>query len=181
MTYILLFGITGDLSKRMLLPSLERLLAQNIIQDICIYGVSRRDLDVSDILTTSLNKPLAQIQLHGKVIGIKLADNLQDYIDFKNKLNLTENDQLIIYLSVPPTSALQYVELLGKSNLNGDNVKLMLEKPFGIDLDSANHFLSVINQFFKEEQVYKIDHYLAKRNSQALMEFRNSNDKLAEY
>jgi glucose-6-phosphate 1-dehydrogenase len=175
-TYILLFGITGDLSKRMLLPSLEKLLSNNMINNIYVYGVSRRDLDVNEILTTSLNKPIENISLSDKVSGIKLSDNLQDYIDFKNKLNLSNEDQLLIYLSVPPTSALQYVEFLGNAGLNGNNVKLMLEKPFGTDYASANNFLSIIAKFYREEQVYKIDHYLAKRNAQALLEFRKNNE-----
>jgi glucose-6-phosphate 1-dehydrogenase len=73
---------------------------------------------------------------------------------------------------VPPTNAIEYVKLLGQAGLNTSNIKLMLEKPFGTDLESAQIFLNTIDLFYNEQQVYKIDHYLAKQNSQALIEYR---------
>jgi glucose-6-phosphate 1-dehydrogenase len=171
-TYILLFGITGDLSKRMLLPSLEFLLQNNKIDIEYMYGVSRRELNISEILNESLGSNSNTSTIKNKLSGVKLGDDIEDYRKFKSLINLQNNDQLLIYLSVPPTSAMSYVKLLGESGLNTNNIKLMLEKPFGTDLQSAKTFLNVINQFYNEEQVYKIDHYLAKKNSQMLIEYR---------
>jgi glucose-6-phosphate 1-dehydrogenase len=67
---------------------------------------------------------------------------------------------------------MEYVKLLGEAGLNSSNIKLMLEKPFGTNLESAKEFLNAIDAFYNEQQVYKIDHYLAKQNSQALIEYR---------
>jgi glucose-6-phosphate 1-dehydrogenase len=175
MTYILLFGITGDLSKRMLLPSLDNLIENKKINDIFIYGVSRRDLDVNVILNESLKEKASTSKLINNILGVKLSDDINEYIEFKKKLNLKDTDQLLIYLSVPPTSAMLYVELLGKIGLNEKNVKLMLEKPFGTNLATANEFLNVVNKYFNERQVYKIDHYLAKANAQAITQFKFNN------
>jgi glucose-6-phosphate 1-dehydrogenase len=103
---------------------------------------------------------------------VRLGDDISAYIDFKNTLNLQNTDQLLIYLSVPPASAMEYVNLLGQAGLNTSNIKLMLEKPFGTNLESAKEFLNSIDLFYNEKQVYKIDHYLAKQNSQSLIEYR---------
>ncbi|MDR0857292.1 MAG: hypothetical protein LBM76_02825 [Mycoplasmataceae bacterium] len=171
-TYILLFGITGDLSKRMLLPSIEFLLKANKIKVEHLYGVSRRDIDINEILELSLGNEAKESILKNKISSIKLSDKLADYISFKESIKLDSNSQLLIYLSVPPTSACDYVEWLGKAGLNTKNVKLLLEKPFGTDYESASTFLESIDKYYKEDQVYKVDHYLAKKNAQLLIEFR---------
>jgi glucose-6-phosphate 1-dehydrogenase len=168
-TYILLFGVTGDLSKRMLLPSIEFLLSNKKIENIKIFGVSRRTIDVNEVLNASLGDDYKNSNVAKNIESIVLDSDLEDYIAFKNNLNLKKEDQLLIYLSVPPANALKYVEFLGKAGLNSNNVKLMLEKPFGVDYDSANNFLKIIDTYYNENQVYKIDHYLAKANAQKLI------------
>jgi glucose-6-phosphate 1-dehydrogenase len=134
---VLIFGITGDLSKRMLLPSLAYLCNNKKIPNIILYGVSRRDINPEDLFPSH---PFIEFN------GIKLNDSLLEYVDFLKKLDLKKEDQLYIYLSTPPSSALMYVEMLGQAGFNKDNVKLLLEKPFGTDYDSASSFLSVINK-----------------------------------
>ncbi|GMO15545.1 MAG: glucose-6-phosphate dehydrogenase [Mycoplasmoidaceae bacterium] len=172
---ILFFGITGDLSKRMLIPAIETLLKNKLISLKHIYGVSRRDFDIDDLLCQSLNDKASDCLIKPYISTLKLSDNLSEYEEFKKKLNLSRNEELIIYLSVPPANAIDYVNLLGRAKLNMGNVKLMIEKPFGTDLDSAKEFLSVIDKYYYEEQVYKIDHYLGKSSALQLLEYRLRN------
>lgn len=73
-----------------------------------------------------------------------------------------------------PSSA-QIVELLGQAGLNGDNVKLLLEKPFGVDLVSAQDMIEHVGRHYDESQVYRIDHYLAKEMAQNILSFRGRN------
>jgi glucose-6-phosphate 1-dehydrogenase len=176
-TYILLFGVTGDLSKRMLLPSLENLLKTKKISNLYIYGVSRRQIDINELLKTSFGDNYKKTNISKKIEAIVLDENFDDYLKLKNKIKLNSKDQLLIYLSVPPTNALKYVELLGKAKFNTKNIKLLLEKPFGTDYKSAKDFLTIIDKYYDEKQVYKIDHYLAKANAQALInDYRKSKD-----
>jgi glucose-6-phosphate 1-dehydrogenase len=172
-TYIILFGITGDLSRRMLLPSLESLLSSELISNIFLYGVSRRDLKKEDIFSQDS-------LLSENFKSIKLDENIQDYKNLLNSIELENNDQILIYLSVPPTSALSYVKKLGEAGFNKKNIKLLLEKPFGINYSSAKNFLCEINQYFSEEQVYKVDHYMAKKNSQFIIPFKIANQSFFE-
>ena len=77
---------------------------------------------------------------------------------------------------VPPSASESIIEYLGKSGLAaGPNTKLLLEKPFGMDLDSAVKQITHIDAHFKSEQVYRIDHYLAKEMAQNLVVFRDYN------
>jgi len=96
-------------------------------------------------------------------------ERLREYID------LQPDEQAIFYLSVPPASSAQIVELLGEAGLNGDNVKILLEKPFGTDLASARDMIEHVARHFDESQVYRIDHYLAKEMAQNILIFRASN------
>jgi glucose-6-phosphate 1-dehydrogenase len=82
----------------------------------------------------------------------------------------------LFYLSVPPEATQSVVQMLGDSGLaEVANTKLLLEKPFGTDLASAEQLVEHLKQHFKEEQVYRIDHYLAKEMAQNLIVFRSAN------
>lgn len=169
-TKLVIFGITGDLSTRKLIPALSRIIATGDFDDLSIIGVSRRDVEQYELLgehheqltgTTSMfTMDLTQASEY---------ERLREYID------LQSDEQAIFYLSVPPASSAQIVELLGEAGLNGDNVKLLLEKPFGTDLVSAKDMIDHVARHFEESQVYRIDHYLAKEMAQNILIFRASN------
>jgi glucose-6-phosphate 1-dehydrogenase len=127
---IVIFGVTGDLSKRMLLPSLDKLMREKLIDDVEIIGISRRIFNPNDIINNSaiIDKSNTPIKLINYTIE---TNNNDEYIKFKNFLNIDKETEVLIYLSVPPTSSLEYVEMLGKNNLNSNNIKLLIEKPFG--------------------------------------------------
>jgi glucose-6-phosphate 1-dehydrogenase len=169
-TKLVIFGITGDLSTRKLLPALSRIIGTGEFDDLSIIGVSRRHVEQYALLGDHHE------QLHGTTAMFTMDltkpeeyDRLREYID------LQDDEQAIFYLSVPPSSSTQIVELLGQAGLNGDNVKLMLEKPFGTDLASAKAMIEHVSQYYQEAQVYRIDHYLAKEMAQNILIFRASN------
>lgn len=167
-TKLLIFGITGDLSRRKLIPALERIFQTGTYTDLEIIGVSRREVDVSMLM----REP--QLAARTRVVTMDLTE-ASDYERLKQEINLEEDDQLLIYLSVPPSASGQIVQLLGGAGMNDDRVKLMLEKPFGTDLESAKHMAEQIGAWFDDEQVYRIDHYLAKEMAQNIVAFRAHN------
>lgn len=98
-----------------------------------------------------------------------------DYVRLKDYVGLREDEQVLAYLSVPPGAAGQIIHLMGEAGLNGPGVKLLLEKPFGTDLNSAIEMVGRLNRYFDEEQIYRIDHYLAKEMAQNIVVFRARN------
>ncbi|HCH34045.1 MAG: Glucose-6-phosphate 1-dehydrogenase [Candidatus Saccharibacteria bacterium GW2011_GWC2_48_9] len=167
-TKLLIFGITGDLSRRKLIPALEQITVTGNFDDLEVIGVSRREVDEKLLIRDE------RLAARTRVITMDVA-NPSEYERLKTEINMTENDQLLIYLSVPPSSSGQIVQLLGRAGINDDRVKLMLEKPFGTDLESAKHMSSQISEYFDDEQVYRIDHYLAKEMAQNIVAFRAHN------
>jgi glucose-6-phosphate 1-dehydrogenase len=87
-----------------------------------------------------------------------------------------QETQRLFYLSIPPQISGGIIRQLGESGLaQMKNTKLLLEKPFGTDLASAEDLISTTSQHFREEQIYRIDHYLAKEMAQNILVFRNGN------
>lgn len=152
-TILILIGITGDLSKLKLLPALGQLKQKNLLPDrFKLVGVSRRD--GADLFKMDL-------------------EQVDDYLRLKKYLDDIETEwgtkaNRLFYLSVAPKVSLPIIEKLGQTGLSEvDNTKLLLEKPFGLDKKDAEHFLEVTGLHFKKEQVYRVDHYLAKETVRA--------------
>lgn len=169
-TKLVIFGITGDLSTRKLLPALSKIIATGDFDDLSIIGVSRRHVEQYELLGEHHE------QLNGttSMFTMDLA-NPDEYHELKKYIDLQDDEQLIFYLSVPPESSAQIVELLGKAGLSGERVKVLLEKPFGMDLASAHDMIDHVGQYYDESQVYRIDHYLAKEMAHNILIFRASN------
>ncbi len=166
-TKLLIFGITGDLAQRKLLPALTQIVASGAVGDIEIIGVSRQKTKLANVVP----KELVKIT---KVLTMDLA-KLSDYKTLKQQLNVGKTEQLVIYLSVPPLAATRIADNLGAAKLNGKNVKILFEKPFGIDLESSKTMVERTSRYFKEDQIYRIDHFLAKGMAQNIISFRASN------
>ncbi len=172
-TTLLIFGITGDLSTRKLLPALRSIIqSQAVGGRLEIVGVSRHEVDIKKLLTMSLGD--ANLEPHVSVFTMDMARQ-GDYEKLKRHLALPEDEQLLIYLSVPPMAAGQIVDFLGKTGINTPNVKLLFEKPFGVDLASAKDVIARTSHYFNEAQIYRIDHYLAKEMAQNIVAFRGGN------
>ena len=167
---LVIFGITGDLAQRKLLPALTNVIEAGKCNDLRIVGVSRRHVEQFEILgehhehlagTTSL----FQMNL----------ENSDDYQKLREYIDADDDEQVLFYLSVPPDSVADIIEHLGQAGLNGPKNKLLLEKPFGKDLTSAQAMIDHTAKYFNESQVYRIDHFLAKEMAQNIVAFRARN------
>ncbi len=173
-TLLAVIGITGDLSHRYLLPALAEVRNNgHLPADFHLLGLSRRNVGSAEVLTTDELKSsgLADVL---DIYQIDL-DNADAYNGLAEKVKQYNAEQIIFYFAVPPNAVDGIVNNLGKVGLNSDNVKLLLEKPFGKDLQTAKEIISNIQNFYSEEQVYRIDHYLAKEMSQNVSVFLGGN------
>lgn len=171
-TKLLIFGITGDLSTRKLLPALKEIYATGEFDDLSIIGVSRRDVDVPELLMKSLGS--AELADKVTIFSMDLA-KAGDYTRLKEYIALSDDEQLIAYLSVPPSAATAIVDFMGEAGMTTPNVKILFEKPFGVDLTSAQDAISRTARYYTEDQLYRIDHYLAKEMAQNIVAFRGGN------
>ncbi|MEX0881305.1 MAG: glucose-6-phosphate dehydrogenase [Candidatus Saccharimonadales bacterium] len=175
-TILVVFGITGDLSQRYLLPALAEVCkSANLPKDFKVLGVSRRDVSVADVLGGN-KKTLGKFT---ELFQMSL-DDAGGYSVLKKKLSIISRQmdgrpQVIFYLSVPPAAVLPIVRHLGQAGLNHARHKLLLEKPFGFDLESARELIAQTAKYFPENQIYRIDHYLAKEMVQNIVTFLGSN------
>lgn len=194
---LVIFGITGDLAHRKLLPSLYRLTQYDMLPDkLRIVGVTRSKMKIKTLLDgigNSIEKSGEQcdpkvLQKLGKMIEIVTMDLLHppDYSRLRDRLEAIENEagvcmNRLMYLAIPAQVFGPVVERLGQTGLNqacqhGTGLsRLLIEKPFGYDLTSAEELVDHINQQFSEEQVFRIDHYLAKETVQNILTFRFQN------
>lgn len=168
-TKLLIFGITGDLSHRKLLPALQKIIATGGYDDLEIIGVSRHKVNVDELLADE-----AGLQGRVRVFTMDLAEK-GDYVRLKDDVTLQDDEQLLVYLAVPPSAATQIVDFMGEAGLNTPNVKVLFEKPFGVDLASAKEMIERTARYFSEDQLYRIDHYLAKEMAQNIVVFRGRN------
>lgn len=186
---ITIFGISGDLAGRKLLPALYHLLSHGTLSPLVkIVGVSRRALDQKTLLNdTELcileqdkicnPKGVALLNDALELITLDLEDRagydaLRQHLD---EIDPTNQRERIFYLSIPPQAYGTVTKLLGESGLNTANCRLLIEKPFGSDTESALRLIDSIGEQFDESQIYRIDHYLAKETAQNLLAFRLHN------
>lgn len=196
-TILVIFGITGDLSKRYLLPALYHLVEQDRLHEQTeIIGVTRGTLSIEELLSTvelcvnavdGICDPVAIRKLR-KRLQLRHMDmtNPADYDDLLNDLNALEDTHgvhmnRLYYLSIPPMTAQPIITFLGEHGLNAScqhgaaSTRLLVEKPFGYDLQSARELIETTSKQFGEDQVFRIDHYLAKETVQNILTFRFNN------
>jgi glucose-6-phosphate 1-dehydrogenase len=167
-TQLVIFGITGDLAGRKLLPALDSIIKTGDYNDLSIVGVSRREVDLGELLTD--HKPLVG---RTQLFTMDLADAAA-YHRLKSFLEASGADQTLFYLSVPPGAAADIVDFLGQAGLNDPTYKVLFEKPFGYDLASAEAFIARTARYFNEDQLYRIDHYMAKEIAVQLRTLRQN-------
>lgn len=172
-TLLVIFGITGDLSTRKLLPALGHIVAEDKVPELQVLGVSRREVDVRQlVIDTTHNNELAD---RTSLLTMDVAE-LGDYVALKEKITEYGANQTLVYLSVPPGAAAQIVDLMGEAGLNTPDVHLLFEKPFGFDLASAKDFIARTGRYFDEKQLFRIDHYMAKEVAAELIRLRSNAD-----
>ena len=154
---IVLFGATGDLCKRKLIPALHKLWEKDLLpKGFLITGAARRDIGV-DTWKRSLGEYPEEF-LHQ-------LDYVSCDLSSQESLNkLPETDDTTYFLSVPPERYEWAIINLKQGGLLDDpeTSRVVIEKPFGYDYKSADHLQSVVERHLREKQVYRIDHYLGK-------------------
>lgn len=168
-TKLVIFGITGDLGHRKLIPALQRIHQSGNFPELSIIGVSRHEVDVPALMKeVTGTSELADIT---QVFTMDLSVS-EDYGRLKIHLNLQSDEQVLIYLAVPPSAAATIVDFLGQAGLNTPNTKLLFEKPFGFDTASAIDFIKRTGRYFTDKQIYRIDHYMAKEVAAEVIKLR---------
>lgn len=170
-TTLVIFGVSGDLSQRYLLPALSEICQDaELAGDLQILGISRRPLAAEKVLPArakSLGSRFELLQMD--------YESAAEYAKLKNRLDEQSKNQVVIYFAVPPDAVPAIVRQLGKSGLNTSRYRLLMEKPFGRDLASARKLINSTDKYYKEKQVYRIDHYLAKEMAQNIAIFLGAN------
>jgi glucose-6-phosphate 1-dehydrogenase len=192
-----IFGITGNLAQRRLLPALYHLLKDNLLSEHTeIVGVSRSKSNVEDILKNVELCILETDKVCDQAVLANFRSRLRmvqfdpikdtDYDMLAKTLQLIEDDHglcmnRLFYLSIPPQVYEPVIRNLGLHHLNEGCIhrtgvtRLLVEKPFGYDLSSAQELIRSTNRYFTEDQVFRIDHYLAKETVQNILVFRSHN------
>jgi len=186
----IIFGITGNLSRKKLLPALYNLeKAKRLPEQMNIIGFARRDYtdetwretvfknlskqghNDTDVIATFKNR------LHyfkGDLTNPESFKELHDFIH--NASEISKN--IIFYMSIPPSEYAVVSHNITNSNLNDQSSgwrRLVIEKPFGYDLESAKTLENQIHKDFSEKQIFRIDHYLGKGMVQNVLVFRFAN------
>lgn len=189
---LVIFGATGDLARRKLLPSLYRLMTREAIHERTrILGVARKaDLDDRGFRTWACAAlgDSAQAEQAARWCDTRLfyqpigAETPGDFQALARRIDTLEREERlpgnrVFYLALPPEAVPGIVTGLGGAGVNRGAgwARLVVEKPFGRDLVSAQDLNRAIHRYFDESEVYRIDHYLGKETVQNLLVFRFAN------
>lgn len=184
---LLLFGATGDLAQRMLLPSLYGLHLDGLLPAaLTITGSARSELDDEGFRTFArhaLDEYLPAEMKDAKAVTAflaRLAYQAADLSDKKTFRPLADkvgdvSGGLAIFLSTAPSLFEAAVKGLESVGLAGDTVRIGLEKPLGYDLASSREINDTVAQVFPEDRIFRIDHYLGKETVQNILALRFGN------
>ena len=191
---VIIFGASGDLAKRKLIPALFNLYRRNLLpEDFAILGAGRTSLSDARFRDSMIKgiKAFGKDAETSADLFTEFANhlfyqsidtgNIADYGKIKERLAVlskhTKGNHLF-YLSTPPSLFETIVESLNQHQLNQQSdgwKRLVVEKPFGYDLISARRLNRKLHEVFEESQVYRIDHYLGKETVQNVLVFRFAN------
>src|SRR3954468_14714977 len=182
---LVLFGITGDLAKKKLFPAVYHMVKEGTLApDVPVVGVSSSDWSddqlrerAHDAIASSLGSEPFDAEAFKSVVD-RLSYVSGDYRDaatFDNLgLQLQDREHPLFYLAIPPSLFDDVVQGLTRVGLN-KGARVVVEKPFGRDLESAQDLNQVLHASFPETSVFRIDHFLGKEPIQNLMVFRFAN------
>lgn len=195
-TIIVIFGITGDLVRKKILKALYDLyLRKALPQRFRVYGFSRRDYDDTDIrehlLTIMKRRNFPEPEKYEEFLSAFFYvkgkfDEPEAYKSLATLLGQVDGkwsvcSNKLFYLAVPPVAYETIFSNLAESGLTipcspeEGWTRVILEKPFGSDLTTAKKLDMQLGKLFKEEQIYRVDHYLAKETVRNIIAFRFSN------
>lgn len=185
-TTVVLFGATGDLAKRKLLPGMLHLHESQLLDGLRIVATSLDELTRDEFLDLVF-KAVREHSTHAVtdedlrefadrihwVPGSAGPQGIRDAVA-ESERTLGPGSTRLHYLSVPPKAALSVVKQLEEAGLV-ENSRIILEKPFGVDLASARALNTELHKTFAEEQIFRIDHFLGKEAAQNILAFRFAN------
>jgi glucose-6-phosphate 1-dehydrogenase len=183
---VVLFGATGDLSKRKLLPGLFHLASSGFIPGCRIIGVSLDELDCDGFRTLAKSAVTEFAQRPVDEQAWAAFSEALDYVPLsagpealkaasaKAESTFQGESRRLHYLSVPPNAALSAVRTLSEAGLV-DRARIVMEKPFGVDLESAKSLNASLHEVFTDQQIFRIDHFLGKEAAQNILAFRFAN------
>ncbi len=198
-TILVAFGATGDLMRRKVIPALYYLYEKHELPTMFrVIGFSRRDLTdetFADFVVTTISEHRKQ-EISKKELAAFLEifrfqrgdfDESESYIALKRTFDMLDTEwgvcsNKLFYLSVAPEFYETIFKQLSFSRLSepcapgGGWMRVMVEKPFGVDTDTARELDLLLAQYFEEQQIYRIDHYLAKEMLQNILTFRFANN-----
>ena len=168
---IVIFGATGDLCKKKLIPALFKLWQKGLLPDnYLIMGSARREPTVEDWKRSLGDYPEEFLwHLDYQMADLSMVDTLRHLPDYVNDITY--------FLSVPPERYEDAIVNLKEAGCldDPDRSRVVIEKPFGHDYKSAYHLQSVVERHLREKQVYRIDHYLGKDTVNNILATRFSN------
>jgi glucose-6-phosphate 1-dehydrogenase len=183
---IVLFGATGDLARRKLLPGLAHLVTSSLAPDFRVVGTSLEEFDDAAFRTfaetavrefgTHAMTPQQWDTFAANLVYVSQAagpDALAAAVSAA-EFQLGPDAQRLHYLSVPPKAALPVITMLRDAKLV-DRARVVMEKPFGTDLRSAIILNDQVHETFHERQIFRIDHFLGKEAAQNILAFRFAN------
>ena len=183
---VVLFGACGDLARRKLLPGMAYLAVSELTPDIEVIGTSLEEMD-DEAFRAFAREAIDTFGAH------RLTD--EQWTSFAQRLHyipqsagpgplatavrevesrLGDRVRRLHYLSVPPKAATSVLKMLSKADLV-DRARIVMEKPFGTDLESAIALNNTVHETFDEKQVFRIDHFLGKEAAQNILAFRFAN------
>lgn len=189
---MIIFGITGDLAKRLLIPTLCNLGSNGLLDEtFCIVGIGRKPF-TTESLQDEMQKNIQEFvqdpnalkfgqtlakrisYVRGDVTDANLFNNLKNKLEELASQKVSKN--CIFYLAVPPDMVIDIANGLHTAQLLKEEEnsfrRIVVEKPFGQDLESAKNLNQKLSTVAEEQQIYRIDHFLGKETVQNIITFR---------
>jgi len=190
---MIIFGASGDLAQRKLLPALYDLARErHLPSNFTVVGVGRSPMSNEEFrskmhegaqhhsrdFVASQWEDFARglFYFPGDLNSAEFYSQLRDFLKDLDEQRGTKGNR-VYYLSIPPSSFPVLLENMGTADLVGtsETVRIIVEKPFGRDLKTAQALNSIVSRVFQEDQIYRIDHYLGKETVQNILVFRFGN------
>jgi glucose-6-phosphate 1-dehydrogenase len=183
---VVLFGATGDLARRKLLPGIFHLFQAGLMPErFALIGTARAALSDEEFVALahaaicgSGRKPVSDESWQRFAANLEFVSTGEGYDDLARAVARTKEEvpgvQLLHYLALPPSATAAVIEGLGRIGL-GEGARVIMEKPFGRDLASARELDALVHSVFTEEQIFRIDHYLGREAVQNLLALRFAN------
>lgn len=188
---IVIFGASGDLTRRKLLPAFWHLYVEGLLPDrFAIVGYARSEMDDGEFRRSAREaiKQFAKADpaeedwagfrdrlsfVAGEFESELAMEHLREHLEETDR-ELETNGGRFFYCATPPAAYTHIVARIGESEMHPD-ARIVVEKPFGRDLDSARELNRRLHAVFDESQIFRIDHYLGKETVQNILAFRFSN------